>query len=467
MFEPNRQWMRRVGVALTSAVLIGMLNGGCVRPMFYPSPDDYFVTSPGQELPPDVRGQMQYVREVYYRMANRGDDFEGWPEDFQDRWKYAIAFAAYGLPSAMILDPAHKDEYALLFDNMIWKMKSRRVWGDFTDRGFGSDPISMQNIMYKGHLNLMYGLYQLSTGDTRYAREFVWLSKQIADEMRLHHQGHYEGVTCEPNSWYPECNSIAMLSLYVHDKIYGTHYTENEVRWTLEFMLTKMQDPETRLFYRSYHPHHDIVTKEILGYANAWILTMLHPIAPDIMEDLYQNAFRKHMVLTYGPQFAGIKKDRVYKPERDETAHLLGLLAAKEFGDRKLFGRLRNAADYFGKLRPAEDGLPGLTYRKEGGILANGPILAAKLHVGWTAIFEHDWGYPLPLTPPETDGMTWRDLLPDREYRYNNGDNPLPASTSDRPCPSCYWGDYKTVSMQHSPATTATRPGCGLDSLAE
>ena len=74
---------------------------------------------------------------------------------------------------------------------MIQKMKSRLVWGDYTEMGFGEDPISFQNSMYKGHLNLMYGLYQLTTGDLRYAREYTWLTNQIVEEMRLHHRGVY------------------------------------------------------------------------------------------------------------------------------------------------------------------------------------------------------------------------------------------------------------------------------------
>lgn len=109
---------------------------------------------------------------------------------------------------------------------MIEKMKPKKVWQVFVDFGFGADPIIYQNIMYKGHLNLMYGLYQLMSGDERYAREYTWLTDQIVKEMREHHKaGIYEGAACEPNLYFAQCNSIGLLSLHIFDKLYGTKYT--------------------------------------------------------------------------------------------------------------------------------------------------------------------------------------------------------------------------------------------------
>ena len=57
-------------------------------------------------------------------------------------------------------------------------MKSKRVWGDWIAYGMGDDPISEGNVMYKGHLNLMYGLYQLMTGNEEFAHEYTWLTNK-------------------------------------------------------------------------------------------------------------------------------------------------------------------------------------------------------------------------------------------------------------------------------------------------
>jgi hypothetical protein len=427
-------------------VLMGVI-AMAVLPLGMPRSAAYFETPENRAFQKDEIGQLRRVQKTYDRMANTGDDFSGWNEDMQDFWKYAIAFSSYGLPSAMMIDPENEDEYRLLFDTMIWKMKSRRVWGDFTDRGFGPDPISSQNIMYKGHLNLMFGLYQLTTGDDRYAREYSWLSERIADELRLHHQGKYEGVTCEPNAWYPECNAIGMLSLHIYDKLYGTDYTENEVRWTLDFMNEKMRHADTGLFYRSYHPQQDAVYKNISGYANAWTLTFLNPFLPEDMKKTYETSFKDNLITHLGPFYASVRGDARSDPKRNQTAHLFGLWAAKEFKDEALFGKLRNSVDKFGGLKPAEGG--GLRYDTEESVLMNGVVLSAKLHVGWNTILEHEWGHARPETIPDTADMTWRDVLPETIYRMNNGENPLPASDiSQRACPNCYWGDYESVRMK-------------------
>ncbi|MGJ8562660.1 MAG: hypothetical protein ACSHXY_03810 [Alphaproteobacteria bacterium] len=438
-----------------------------------PDAKNYFENSKTRILQKDEIGQMIHVRKMYDRMANTGDDFTGWNTEMQDFWKYTLAFSSYGLPSAMIIDPDNQDEYRLLFDTMIWKMKSRRVWGDFTGRGFGPDPISSQNIMYKGHLNLMYGLYQLTTGDTRYAREYTWLTDKIAKELRLHHQGKYEGVTCEPNAWYVECNAIGLMSLHIYDKIYGTSYTENEVQWTLDFIMEKMRDPETGLFYRSYHPNQDVVVKDISGYANAWTLAFLNPLLPTEMQQTYNVGFKENLVINYGPAYASIKGDLRSDPARNQVAHLFGLWAAKEFDDRKLFGKLRNSVDKIGRLSRAPEG-GGLTYKDANQILMNGVVLGAKLHVGWDVILDHDWGHAGLQNVPVIDDISWQDILPSDVYRMNNGDNPLPNSTLEkRPCPNCFWGDYESIEMRQSKQKQEqvckeaypSNRSCGLETL--
>lgn len=447
----TRRFTVKVALVAVLFLFIGLI-ARVILPLGMPKADAYFADIETRQMQEDEIGQMTRVRKTYDRMANTGDDFTGWNTDMQDFWKYTIAFSSYGLPSAMIIDPENKDEYRLLFDTMIWKMKSRKVWGDFTDRGFGSDPISTQNIMYKGHLNLMYGLYQLTTGDTRYAREFSWLTQKLAEELRLHHNGQYEGVTCEPNAWYIECNSIGIMSLNIYDRLYGTNYTDTETQWTLDFMIDRMRDADTGLFYRSYHPQQDVVVRDISGYANAWTLTFLNPFLPDLMAQTYQDGFKDNMVIHYGPTYASVKGDLRSDPARNQVAHLFGLWAAKEFNDPALFGKLRNSIDKMGRLGPAPEG--GLAYKDDNSVLMNGVVLAAKLHVGWDVILNHDWGHDLPAEIPNTQALTWQDLLPSQIYSSKNGERPLPQSSlSERPCPNCFWGDYESVLMKSEKQT--------------
>lgn len=411
-------------------------------PIGMPSTKAYFASPDQRRLQTDELGQLIAVEETFFGMSLTGDDFKGWDTSRRDFWKYSIAFSAYGIPSLILIDPENKLRYQALMDAMIWKMKSKRVWSDFTERGFGADPITVQNIMYKGHLNLMYGLYHLATGDLRYSREHAWLTGQLAREMRLHHNGKYEGVTCEPNAWFVECNAIGMLSLHVFDKLYGTKYTENEIQWSLDFIMSRMRDPDTGLFYRAYLPNHDLIKKEIRGYTNAWILSFLKPLAPEKIEKIYPS-FKEHLVESFGP-YAAVLNYTDGKP--DQVAQIFGLWAAKEHNDERLFGKLRNAVDKFGRLQSAVDN-NGLVYDDPNSVLINGVILASKVHLGWETVLNHPWPASQNLTAiPETEGLEWSDILPQQVYNMDSTAG-LPKENPLRPCPSCFWGNYQSIRM--------------------
>ncbi len=461
-------------VLLLSAVIGLPLLAYTLLPFGLPPAERYFEQPPQRTLQPDEIGQMRSVQETYLRLSLRGDDFEYWNTARQDFWKYSIAFAMYGIPSAIIINPEKTDEYKALMDMMIWAMKSKKVWGDFTDRGFGTDPISIQNIMYKGHLNLMYGLYQMSTGDMRYAREYTWLTQQIAEEMRLHHQGIYEGVTCEPNAWFVECNTIGMLSLHIYDRLYATTYTDNEIQWSLDFIMGRMRDDETGLFYRHYQPNHDFVSPDVSGYANAWSVTFLKPFAPGAMEEIYAS-FKQHLTRELGP-YATVNNRIGNNPRPDQVAHGFGMWAAKEFDDPALFGKLRNAIDkYLGFSVHPEHG--GLVYNDPDSVMINGGMLAAKLHLGWDVVLNHDWGVEgLPHVVPDVSHMDWTDLLPQRVYALDpTGEGELPRHSAVRPCPNCFWGDYQSQRMKVEAERALERSAkvcvesagatCGLDEL--
>lgn len=430
----RRRW-RILSLAALLALGGGAWAGARYLPFGLPDAQRYFDPPGERRLQPDELGQLTDVLNEYRTLSSTGDLFPGWNREQRLAWKYTIAFSSYGLPSAMLIAPERRPMLGQLFFMMIQKMKSRLVWGDYTELGFGEDPISFQNIMYKGHLNLMFGLYQLTTGDTRYAREYTWLTNQIVDEMRLHHRGVYEGTTCEPDHWFVECNTIGMLSLHVYDRLFGTHYTENEVAWTLDFIQERMTDPETGLFYRQYHPSHDVVDTRLLGYNNAWIITFLRPIRPEWSERLYP-VWKRVFVHEFGP-YASVDGER--GGTSDPIAHVFGMWAAKEMGDVDLYRKLRNASDQLGGLK-SDPATGGMSYADEDGVLMNGVTLATKFHVGWQTLLTHDWGQTAPATVPDVSDMAWTDVLPVDLYDLDPA-RPLPRPVKGRACPNCLWGD--------------------------
>jgi hypothetical protein len=416
MAEKTKPKRRGLKIFILCLVVVIIIAAGIWLYKFLPTgmPDgeDYFKSIGERKLLEDEKGQWQYVRHLYGSMEASGDTFAGWDNHAQPFWKYAIAFTAYGMPSLALIDPENADMTKYMMWVMVKKMKSKKVWRDWVDMGFGEDPISYQNIMYKGHLNLMYGLYQLMSGDERFAKEYTWLTRQIVDEMRQHHEeGLYDGTNCEPDQYFVQCNSIGLLSLHIYDKLYGTNYTENEVRWALDFIHRRMVDPETGLYWMEYHPSHDNVERFLSGYTNAWAMVVLRPLDPEYNEKIYQS-WKDVFVEEFGP-YAYVKEfpDGGASP----MATAFGIWAAKEFGDVELFTKLRNSTDKMGELtwvpKDAE-----MIYKKADNTLNNGTIFSFKIHAGWDEILNRDWGYETPMEIPDVSGMTWKDVLPQEIY---------------------------------------------------
>ena len=153
---------------------------------------------------------------------------------------------------------------------------------------------------------------------------------------------------------------------------------------------------------------------------------------------------------------------------------LVGMLAAKEFGEHELFGELRNSIDKVGDLT-VDQVSGGLVYDHPENRMINGVVLASKLHLGWSTVLGHDWGFEgIHYTVPDTTDMTWTDLLPQRVYAHN-GEGGLPLNSDMRPCPNCFWGDYASQRMKFNAEQTKVKEGpacsasssssCGLKNL--
>jgi len=374
-------------------------------PFGLPNAKKYFDPIGQRTLQKDEIGQFNYVYNTYELMDITGDEFIGWDTSEHLRWRYGIAFSSYAMPSIAMISQEHADRAKHAMYLMIKKMKSPKVWGDWISYGMGDDPISEGNVMYKGHLNLMYGLFQLMTGNEEFNREFAWLTSRIIDEMRRHHiEGKHEGADCEPGRYFAQCNSISLLSLKIYDKLYGTNYSDVEASWTINFIKQKMTDQNNGFYLKMYNTKHQFCNPQLSGYTNAWTMTFLRVYEEKYNEDLY-SVWKENFTKELGP-FAYVKED--LEAGASPLAHLTGLLAAKEFEDISLFRKLRNSIDR--KLYQKDD-LNHYLYSNINNPIYNGPILWTKVHVGWKKVLEHDWGYTKNFIIPNIDNMQWTDVL--------------------------------------------------------
>jgi hypothetical protein len=387
-------------------VAVGMIGYLNFWPRGHFDADLYFKPIGDRQLQKDEIGQFNYVFKMYEHLSFTGDEFKGWDPEEQLLWRYGIAFSAYAMPSIAIIDDSYADRAKLCLDHMIEKMKSKKVWGDWVEYGMGEDPISEGNIMYKGHLNLMYGLYQMMTGSEKYSKEYTWLTEKIIAEMRKHHaEGKHEGADCEPGRYFAQCNSISLMSLKIYDKLYDTRYADVEARWTIDFIKDKMTDEDFGFYLKMYQSKMRFCNPMLSGYTNAWTMAFLRTFEPEYNESLYpiwKNYFTKEI----GP-FAYVKED----PEAGASplATMTGMMAAKEFGDVSLWEKLRNAIDKEGFMASEEY---HYLYQNFNNAIYNGPVLWTKVHVGWDKILNHNWRHKRTITPPDVSDIVWQDILP-------------------------------------------------------
>jgi len=396
----SQKWFLVIGLILGLASL-----GFYLLPTGHADAENYFAPIGERQLQKDEIGQFNYVYNVYEHMSFTGDEFRGWDTEEQMLWRYGIAFGAYSMPSIAMISPEHADRAKLCLAHMIDKMKSKKVWGDWVEYGMGEDPISEGNIMYKGHLNLMYALYQLITGKETYADEFTWLTNKIVAEMRSHHEeGKHEGADCEPGRYFAQCNSISLLSLKIYDQLYETTYGDVEAKWTIDFIKEKMTDKEYGFYLKMYQSKMRFCNPMLSGYTNAWTMAFLRPFDKEYNENLYP-VWKDFFTKEIGP-FAYVREDPEAGPS--PLATMTGMMAAKEFGDLPLWRKLRNSIDR--DIYQKEDAYHHL-YKNINNAIYNGPLLWTKVHVGWQNIMDYDWGVKENFDIPDVSQIVWQDIL--------------------------------------------------------
>ena len=167
------------------------------------------------------------------------------PEQFREgAVRYQLNFVSY--TAAMYqysCAPAFTGYAAEAQRNVIAKMLCRPVWSYWAlENAWGNlrwnpDPIINDNVMYSGYLGLMLGLYETMTGDRRYhepgclqlrwnadrtfEHDFGTITDALVDNFARARLGQYP---CEPNWIYPMCNTFAVNTLLVYDRLRHTNY---------------------------------------------------------------------------------------------------------------------------------------------------------------------------------------------------------------------------------------------------
>ena len=257
-------------------------------------------------------------------------------------YRYQLAFLGYGLCSVVDGDPALREEGRAIFTRLVEKMEHPTTLAYWKALGFRGDGAKSQNVMYRGHLNLMYALAHDRFGETRFDERFHQLSAALFEEL-----GCERPICCEPDHLFIQCNAVTVLSLFLHDRAFGTGYASAGKR-LLTWARKHMPLEGTMLLRENYRPSTGKSSLWRAGFANAWTISFLAPV-PGLEEDasaMYADWRRMFVepsllpgAVKGAPQMEKLPTEELISSELLATT--FGLLAAREVGDECLHERLQ------------------------------------------------------------------------------------------------------------------------------
>ncbi|MFT6723923.1 MAG: hypothetical protein ACJARN_000780 [Arenicella sp.] len=110
-----------------------------------------------------------------------------------------------------------------------------------------------------------------------------------------------------------------------------------------------------------------------------------------------------------------------------------------------------------------------MVYDDPNSVLINGVVLASKVHLGWDAILNNPWpALQVQAAIADTQGLEWTDILPQQVFAMGSN-TPTAEGSIDRACPSCFWGDYKSIRMKKAETlkncSAEQNASCSLDQM--
>jgi hypothetical protein len=302
-------------------------------------------------------------------------------------YRYQLAFLAYGVCSLVRSEPTLRAEAKTLFSRLVEKMEHPSTIAYWKALGYG-DESPGKNVMYRGHLNLMYALARDRFGETRFDDRFHSLSKELFSEITAEHP-----ICCEPDRLFIQCNAVAVLSLALHDRQFSTTYASAGKRllaWAREHMSLE----GTALVREEYRPSTGASTASKAGYANAWVIAFLGPV-PGISEEvanMYADWHRTFVEPALLPAFIkGAPGNEALSFEENLTSTLLattfGLIAARDQGDDRLHRRLEKTLETIERLVNSFEQILPPSRRGQARTFRT-IALFARTFRGWSAVLE-------------------------------------------------------------------------------
>jgi len=294
-------------------------------------------------------GQLRWMMKLANQELSDFSNFQHVDEQGISANRYSIAFGAYFLAAEQYHKfPAWRGTIQPAFDRINQKMLEKKVWEYWNrespgvtkfepnmDRPYpaSKDPVGYRNIMYSGHLGMMFNLYQTLYNDRKWdapgsivfrwddTTKFVYDNKSLQEVMFLQMMDNkVPGIECEPNAIFPACNTHPMLSWLLYDKMHGTRYFAAAHPLFDEFFKKDFINPQTKelgafylvkqgFVFSGWNPRYgnkmDPMIKEMVKNGanfsssgnDGWIGTFMHAWNPKLIEQLYPFMKKAHVTM--------------------------------------------------------------------------------------------------------------------------------------------------------------------------
>lgn len=401
---------KKIKVTVVVIILLGLLGAVVVIALPWKKYDakDYFTQLEKGKVNGDVDDLLVRVKQFTDQDPHDFSMFENFP---LRGYKYSIAFTAYGVANVALIDPSRKKEMAGYMDRLIQRILQYDPQEDWWTDGYGTNADDIGNVMYRGHLNLMFGLYELIADDKKYEQQFKALTKKLVEESRASKNGRNQqffGITCEPPNYYIECNTISVYSFKLHDALYGSDHSQLINDW-FNYITTELRDKNTGLFAEAYRPTTDYPVPQIISYNNGWTLAFLHPLYPQFVESMhapYKQQFVREKFFWYAFAVVGKGIPEIRPPMTVNQMHhtapplrelnaidplgtLFAFYEASEMRDESLFNKLLNALSKTGVESVDTHSQAGfVTIDVRNNFAIQGPLLFGKTNIGLAKVLE-------------------------------------------------------------------------------
>ncbi len=299
------------------------------------------------QIGPDVEAQLAFIRTVLHEHETLAQE-----QPLPDWVVFVHTFYGFSLVNTVLLDPDSQPRRADAVAELEWVLERLNI-----PEAKGSYPHTQvpHGVLYLGERNLtLAGLALIDPAlDAEREQEFHHTSRLL---YKAFMDSPSANLDTYPGHCWPTDNVPALYSLLVHDRLYGTNYSQAAARWVE--MMQALLDPDTGLMPAKIDYHTARVLNVPRGCALSFTFIFLPDLDPRFAETQYA-AYRQHYLKsTLG--FAGLRE---YPPgigrradvdsgpiirEVGAAATGIGIGAAKAMGDAGTFESIVQLSEIIG-----------------------------------------------------------------------------------------------------------------------